>query len=133
MTKDNNRRTDYRYFRLADIFLILVIVFIIMIAVKFSNRLEYDSSIVNIVTPDSSFAVALSTDTLFFLQGRMGNIELQIENNAVRIVEAPCPGQDCVNSGWIREQTESIICLPSGISVHIRGSDDRYTPDAFTY
>ncbi len=133
MTENRSLVQNYKYFHPADIILVLFITVIIVIAIKVSDESGNDAFAAEVMIPDSSFTLPLDTDTLLSVQGRMGTLILRVEGNAVRVVEAHCPGQDCVNSGWISETGESIICLPSEISVHIGTVGDDYSPDAFTY
>ena len=53
-----------------------------------------------------------------------GTNVLEIKNGAVRMIEADCPDQICVNHKAISEVNESIVCLPNKIVVEIVGQDE---------
>ena len=47
---------------------------------------------------------------------------LLIENGAVRVLSADCPGHDCVNMGILRSASAPLVCLPHKLV--IRYADD---------
>ncbi|MGM0598930.1 MAG: NusG domain II-containing protein [Candidatus Rifleibacteriota bacterium] len=50
------------------------------------------------------------------VQGKIGRVVVEWnEKGAFRVVSSGCPGQICVNSGWIRYG--SVICVPNGVVV----------------
>lgn len=49
---------------------------------------------------------------------------LQVEPGRIRVVEAGCPDQVCVNQGYISDGTVPIVCLPNKLVVEITGGGD---------
>ncbi|MBD5134307.1 MAG: NusG domain II-containing protein [Clostridiales bacterium] len=63
----------------------------------------------------------LGEDTRIVLgQGAHTNT-LVIENGTVRVIEASCPDQICVNHGAVQYAGESIVCLPHRLVVTVEG------------
>ena len=53
-----------------------------------------------------------------------------IEPGRIRVVEANCPDQVCVNQGWIKDSALPIVCLPNKLILEITGGEE--TADAIT-
>lgn len=58
-----------------------------------------------------------------------GTNRLVIENGEAYIEAASCPDGICVAHRPISGTRESIICLPHGVVISIRGTDDAEAPD----
>ena len=84
--------------------------------------------------PDCELRLSTSTDTLVTIEGSMGSLTLQIEGGRARIVDSPCPGQDCVTQGWISTPGAPLVCIPSGVYVLLEASgEDGAGVDAVSY
>lgn len=49
------------------------------------------------------------------------------ENGQVKMAESTCPNKICVNTGWISQVGESIVCLPYKTAIYVekaRGDDN---------
>lgn len=46
-----------------------------------------------------------------------------VRDGKVYVESSDCPGGDCVRSGGISRQGQSIVCLPNRMTVYIEGSD----------
>ena len=57
----------------------------------------------------------------FVLEDGSGRNTVQVEQGRIRISEADCPDQVCVNQGWIADGTVPIICLPHRLMVETEG------------
>lgn len=55
----------------------------------------------------------------FSLEDGSGTNTVQVERGRIRIAEADCPDQVCVNRGWIGDGTVPIICLPHKLMIEI--------------
>ncbi|MDD2736415.1 MAG: NusG domain II-containing protein [Desulfuromonadaceae bacterium] len=58
----------------------------------------------------------------FVVQGRVGAATVEIEGDRVRMREAHCSGQVCVNQGWVSHPGQTIVCIPGEILVRIEGA-----------
>ena len=59
----------------------------------------------------------------FTLEGGSGTNSVQVERGRIRVSEADCPDQVCVNRGWISDGTVPIICLPHKLMIEIVGGE----------
>ncbi len=48
---------------------------------------------------------------------------LEIAGGRVRVAEADCPEQICVQQGWISRFGEQIVCLPHRLVIRLAGKD----------
>lgn len=55
----------------------------------------------------------------FTLEDGRGSNTVQVDQGRIRIAEADCPDQVCVNQGWIFNGTVPIICLPHRLMIEI--------------
>ena len=56
------------------------------------------------------------------LEDGSGSNTVLVEPGRVRISEADCPDQVCVNQGWISDGAVPIVCLPHRLIVEIVGA-----------
>lgn len=49
---------------------------------------------------------------------------IQVEHGRIRVLEAGCPDQVCVNQGYISDGTVPIVCLPNRLVIEIVGGGD---------
>ena len=59
----------------------------------------------------------------FTLEDGNGTNTVQVERGRIRVSEADCPDQVCVNRGWISDGTVPIICLPHKLMIEIVGGE----------
>lgn len=59
----------------------------------------------------------------FTLEDGSGSNTVQVERGRIRVSEADCPDQVCVNRGWISDGTVPIICLPHKLMIEIVGGE----------
>ena len=55
----------------------------------------------------------------FVLEDSSGTNTVQVEPGRIRISEADCPDQVCVNRGWIEDGRVPIVCLPHKLMIAI--------------
>ena len=59
------------------------------------------------------------------LSGEDGSENLvEVEPGRIRVREAGCPDQVCVNQGYISDGTVPIVCLPNKLVIEITGGGD---------
>ena len=56
--------------------------------------------------------------------GAGGTNTIQVERGRIRVSQANCPDQVCVDQGWISDGTVPIVCLPHGLVIEITGGGD---------
>ena len=57
----------------------------------------------------------------FTLEDGSGSNTVQVEKGRIRVSEADCPDQICVNQGWISGGAVPIVCLPHRLMIEIVG------------
>lgn len=53
---------------------------------------------------------------------------IEVKDGAVRMLEMDkdiCPEGICSKTGWIKEEYETIVCMPNGISVNIKNNENK--------
>ena len=56
--------------------------------------------------------------------GAGGANTIQVERGRIRISQANCPDQVCVDQGWISNGTVPIVCLPHKLVIEITGGGE---------
>ena len=55
-----------------------------------------------------------------------GRMVLEIADGRLRVIQANCPRQICVHSGWVNQPGQIIACVPNRILIKIESSDDPF-------
>ncbi len=66
------------------------------------------------------------------IETELGKNIVEIGEGSVRILEADCPDQVCVRTGWISNPGQTVVCLPHKLVVEIKGGEESET-DAYSY
>jgi hypothetical protein len=53
------------------------------------------------------------------VDGSLGISLLQVDEGRVRFVSSPCPGKQCIRSGWQHHPGDFAACLPNRVSIQI--------------
>ena len=56
---------------------------------------------------------------------------VEIDGERVRVAEAECPNQICVNTGWVSQPSQLVVCAPNKLVLLIKGSASEV--DAITW
>ena len=68
---------------------------------------------------------AVTEPYTFTLEGPGGFTNtIEVEHGRIRVLEAGCPDQVCVNQGYISDGTVPIVCLPNRLVIEIGGGGD---------
>ena len=60
----------------------------------------------------------------FLLEDGRGRNLISVEQGRIRVSEADCPDQICVDQGWISDGTVPIVCLPHRLMIQIVGGEE---------
>ena len=71
----------------------------------------------------NTFAMPLSKDDVLTVASSAGTNVVEVQSGKVRVSEADCPNQDCVDQGWISNAGQQIVCLPHKLMVNITDED----------
>lgn len=75
--------------------------------------------------------LALSTDQVVEVAGRIGTSRLEVRDGRVRFTDSPCLGRYCVHAGWLARSGQVAACLPNGVVVEVTGGDREYDAVSF--
>ena len=71
----------------------------------------------------NTFTMSLSQDDVLTVASSAGTNVIEVQAGKVRVSEADCPNQDCVEQGWISKAGQQIVCLPHKLMVNITDED----------
>lgn len=72
--------------------------------------------------PEGGLTVPLAAQRHLDVPGLAGDLEVVVEDGAVRVVASTCPDQLCVRQGAV--SSGAIVCVPNGVSVRVGGGED---------
>ncbi|MGM0395490.1 MAG: NusG domain II-containing protein [Bacillota bacterium] len=58
---------------------------------------------------------------------------IEIGDRRVRLIEADCPDQICVNQGYISRIGETVVCLPNKLVIEVKGEPREDDIDIMNY
>lgn len=67
--------------------------------------------------------MSLACDGSLTVNSSAGVNMIEVHAGKVRVIEADCPNQDCVEQGWVSEPGQQIICLPHKLVVTVTDED----------
>lgn len=62
----------------------------------------------------------------FVLEDERGSNTISVERGRIRVSQADCPDQVCVDQGWISDGTAPIVCLPHKLVIEIVGGGEAF-------
>lgn len=65
-----------------------------------------------------------SADHEFEIEGTKGKLTVAIKDHAIGVIEADCPHQDCVHTGFASETNRPIICAYNQVYIIIEGDSN---------
>ena len=125
------QKKAYRRMRL-NIIAVLVIVAVALAAAAAANALGSAVDARTAVIQDAdgnTFTMPLSQDDVLTVASSAGTNVIEVQAGKVRVSEADCPNQDCVEQGWISKAGQQIVCLPHKLVVNITDEDAGSTYD----
>ena len=60
-------------------------------------------------------------DREFEVEGAKGKLLVSIKDHSIGVIEADCPHQDCVHTGFVKESNRPIICAYNQVYIIIEG------------
>ena len=109
-----------------DLILAGTVLVIALAAVLFITLTRKEGAEV-VVTVDGEVyrTLPLDEDTTLTVGGKQGDYNVvEIKDGEVRMTEADCRDQICVNHKAIHYNNESIVCLPHKVTVEIHGGEE---------
>lgn len=62
---------------------------------------------------------AVSETEYYTVESAAGSNVVEIAPGRIRILEADCPDQVCVDSGWLSDSAAPIVCLPHKLVIRL--------------
>ena len=125
------QKKAYRRMKL-NVVAVLVIVAVALAAATAANALGSAVDARTAVIQDAdgnTFTMPLSQDDVLTVASSAGTNVIEVQAGKVRVSEADCPNQDCVEQGWISKAGQQIVCLPHKLVVNITDEDAGSTYD----
>jgi hypothetical protein len=62
-----------------------------------------------------------STERTFTVTGDVGEVVIAVKKDAIKIAESGCANHTCVKQGYISRAGQTLICVPNGIYIYLKG------------
>lgn len=66
---------------------------------------------------------SLEEETIYIVEGDVHSVTIVASNKGIRISEAGCKDNVCVNQGIINNSAQTITCLPNRIVIKLEGKE----------
>jgi hypothetical protein len=77
-----------------------------------------------VLSQGATVSLNLHQAQIITITGPLGDSLLQVEEGRVRFIASPCPGKQCIRSGWQQQRGDFAACLPNRVSVHLHTQSD---------
>ena len=103
-----------------------VLIFTLATGIWAAGRSQSSGSLTALVRQDGQVVrtialTGLSEPITFTLDGAYTNT-IRAENGRICVESATCPGQDCVQTGWLTRAGQSAVCLENRVSITLEGA-----------
>lgn len=117
--------------RNAKIILILLLAAAVLSAGVLLLQKKQVSSPVARITQDGELLREIPLDEVeesysFVVEDEEGSNTILVEPGRIRVSEADCPDQVCVNQGFISDGTVPVVCLPHKLMIEIVGGGSEF-------
>lgn len=117
--------------RNAKIILILLLAAAVVSAGFLLLRQKKTSSPVARITRDGELLREIPLDEVeesysFVVEDEAGSNTILVEPGRIRVSQADCPDQVCVNQGFISDGTVPVVCLPHKLMIEIVGGGSEF-------
>ena len=117
--------------RNAKIILILLLAAAVLSAGVLLLQKKQVSSPVARITRDGELLREIPLDEVeesysFVVEDEEGSNTILVEPGRIRVSEADCPDQVCVNQGFISDGTVPVVCLPHKLMIEIVGGGSEF-------
>ena len=117
--------------RNAKIILILLLAAVVLSAGFLLLQRKQVSSPVARITRDGELIREIPLDEVeesysFVVEDEAGSNTSLVEPGRIRVSEADCPDQVCVNQGFISDGTVPVVCLPHKLMIEIVGGGSEF-------
>lgn len=78
---------------------------------------------------DEIMRINLFVDGVYTVEGTLGAVDVEVQDEAVRVEKENSPYHLCSIQGWVSQPNRPIICLPNNIVVEIQASESNEDVD----
>ena len=114
----------------ADFILIGLLLIIFIHLIIFAVRGKSGNKAEVIIDGNIKETLDLNKDGIHIYESEYGFNVVEIKDSKIHVIEADCPGHDCINKGFIHRNNEVIVCIPHKFEVKIISDADEF--DAYT-
>jgi len=90
-----------------------IILFLAILVIK--NSISPKSKKILVRADGKNYEYSLDQEGIYKVEGPLGFTSFEIKNQAVRIIDSPCPNKNCVHQGW----ASPLVCLPNKVIITI--------------
>ena len=117
--------------RSGKILLVLLLAAVVLSAGFIFLKKEKPSAPVARITRDGELLREIPLDEVkeshsFVVEDELGSNTILVEPGRIRVSEADCPDQVCVNQGFISDGTVPVVCLPHKLMIEIVGGGSEF-------
>lgn len=134
---DYLRRKRIKIAEATFIVIVLLLAFGMYLVLQ-TGQSDSKTSLVAAISRDGSVVKTIDLNSvdkpyeLTFEDERGINI-IEVEQGRIRVSDADCLNQVCVNIGWIDKPGVPIACVPHGLTITIQERESAYGPDAVSH
>ena len=114
----------YMSLKILDILIFFSSLAIIILFVITTLGAKSNNTTVKIRVVDDEYLYPLSTDRLLEFNGIIGNTTIEIKENSVRFISAPCKNKLCIHAGEINKTNQAVACLPNRVIITLEGGSN---------
>lgn len=130
--EESNHYNKPRLLGVTDVVIIIALIIASVIFIPFLRSHQLDT--VEIYKVDDIIArYPLGEDRVFSVKGIDGTLEVEIKDRRVRVHSSSCPQQICVDTGWISETYEQIVCAPNLVFIIVKADSEKEQIDVLTH
>lgn len=96
-----------------------ILVLLLFIVYDYQNKNYNTDFFVEITTPKEKIERSLKHDSIFQVNGLIGEVSIEIKNKKVRVLSSECPDKICIKTSYISKSGPMIICAPNRVMVRI--------------
>lgn len=102
--------------------LLIIIVIILSLLFIFSSKISADVAYVYYES-DLILTIDLNINKIYEVNGYNGIVKIEVNNKSIRVVEENSDKHICSRQGYIKNEGESIVCLPNKIVIELKSND----------
>lgn len=109
----------------SDIKLVIILFVIVLAVFVVINVTKKMGTMAEVYYEDKLITtIDLNVNGEYIIDGQLGKVVLEVENNMIRVKEENSPLHICSKEGFIGDSSRTLICLPNRIIIKIIGESD---------